>query len=65
MTDPDRGERELSRAEQLLRERMRASGSGITFYKYIKSCDSLLFDSGSGCSLVPCEPSQSQVSQCC
>ena len=41
--------RELSKAEQLLRERMRASGSGITSYKYLEKQDALFVQSGPTC----------------
>ena len=54
--NPD-GARKLSQSEQLLRERMRANGSGITYYKYIESSDSLLVNTGPGCCLVPCQVS--------
>ena len=48
--------RQLTRSEQLLRERMRASGYGITEYDYIKGFDSNLVNTGSGCTLIPCQP---------
>ena len=34
---------------------MRATGSGITFYEYIESCDSLLVNTGTNCCLIPCD----------
>ena len=38
-----------AKAEQLLRERMRASGSGITSYKYLEKQDALFVQSGPTC----------------
>ena len=53
--------RQLSRSEKLLRERMRATGLGITYYKYLESIDSLLVNTGSGCGLLPCSEVDGQV----
>uniref|UniRef100_A0A1X7SM72 Uncharacterized protein n=1 Tax=Amphimedon queenslandica TaxID=400682 RepID=A0A1X7SM72_AMPQE len=49
------GRHALTRSEQLLRERMRASGSGITDYKYIQDIDSILVNTGTACSLFSCQ----------
>ncbi|XP_064388564.1 dipeptidyl peptidase 9-like [Halichondria panicea] len=38
----DHPTRQLSKSEQLLRERMRSTGSGLTQYDYLSSCDLLL-----------------------
>lgn len=46
------GQRQLSRSEQLLRERMRASGSGITHYEYQRDGDKLLVQDGPNCRLL-------------
>ena len=46
------GQRQLSRSEQLLRERMRASGSGITHYEYQNDGDRLLVQDGPNCRLL-------------
>ncbi len=46
------GLRVLSRSEQLLRERMRATGRGITKYQYVREEDRLLVVDGPKCSLV-------------
>ena len=37
---------------------MRASGSGITDYKYISSVDSVLANTGTACTLFPCQEDQ-------
>ena len=54
MSTPEK-RRQLTRSEQLLRERMRASGVGITEYQYINSFDSNLVNTGNGCALYPCQ----------
>lgn len=46
--------RQLSRSEQLLRERMRAGGSGITHYQYIPELQAVLVNAGHCCRLLPC-----------
>ena len=46
------GVRQLSRAEQLLKERMRATGSGITHYEYQSDGDRLLVQDGPYCRLL-------------
>ena len=37
---------------------MRASGFGITNYKYISSVDSVLANTGTACTLFPCQEDQ-------
>lgn len=44
--------RQLSRSEQLLRERMRETSSGITHYKYLPERESVLVNTGSVCRLI-------------
>jgi len=46
------GQRQLSRSEQLLRERMRASGRGLTHYEYQGDGDKLLVQDGPNCRLL-------------
>ena len=45
-------QRQLSRSEQLLRERMRVRGSGITGYEYLDARDAVFVRSGSACSVI-------------
>ena len=40
---------------------MRATGLGITYYKYLESIDSLLVNTGGGCGLLPCSEVDGQV----
>ena len=43
---------QMSRSEQLLRERMRATGSGITWYDYSREGDLLVSQDGPRCVAV-------------
>ena len=52
--------RELTRSEQLLRERMRATGRGITAYEYLNDEDLLLIQDGPKCTVLQRE----QVHMC-
>lgn len=45
-------QRQFSRSEQLLRERMRASGTGITRYELLGDKDAAFVQSGPVCSVV-------------
>ena len=44
--------RQFSRSEQLLRERMRVSGTGITRYKHLEDKDTVFVQSGPVCSVL-------------
>ena len=57
--EPER-QRQLTRSEQLLRERMRETSSGITKYTYLPERDSVLVNTGSVCRLIE---SMNQVSE--
>lgn len=46
------GPRQFSRSEQLLRERMRVSGTGITSYKRLEDQDAVFVQSGPVCSVI-------------
>lgn len=52
---------QLSRSEQLLRERMRETSSGITHYTYIPEIGSVLVNAGHQCRLITCALEQLEV----